>query len=337
MKAVVVEAPHKYSVQDVPEPTCGPKDVIVQVGACGICGTDVHIIDGEFPPTSYPIIIGHEFGGTVTEVGSEVHGIKVGDRVGVDPTLNCGECYFCQRGRGNLCERFNALGVGSANGGFAEYVAAPERCIYPIPDAMSFASAALIEPVSCVVHGFDILNPKPGESYLIYGAGPMGLQNAQVARFAGARDVAIVDLNPDRLEIARSFGFELVGQSLDEVKHVAPRGFDNVIEATGRTKVAELAIDAVIRRGKLLLFGVCPPGEKAGYDAFKIYNEEITIMGTMAVLNSYGPAIDLLNAGAVDTEKMVTHSLPIDQFEEALALVRAGKGLKVQINPGASS
>lgn len=161
----------------------------------------------------------------------------------------------------------------------------------------------------------------------------MGLQNAQVARFSGARDVAIVDLNPDRLEIARSFGFDLVGQSLADVQHVAPRGFDNVIEATGRTKVAELAIDAVIRRGKLLLFGVCPPGEKAGYDAFKVYNEEITIMGTMAVLNSYGPAIDLLNAGAVDTAKMVTHTFPIEQFEEAVALVRAGGGLKVQIAP----
>lgn len=333
MKAVVVSGPHAVAITDVPEPTCGPKDVIIQVGACGICGTDIHIIDGEFPPTTYPLIIGHEFGGTVVEVGAGVTGFKPGDRVGVDPTLNCGECYFCQRGKGNLCERWNALGVGAANGGFAELVAAPERCVYAIPDEMSFASAALIEPVSCVVHGFDMLNPKPGESFLIYGAGPMGLQTAQVARFSGAREVAIIDLNPDRLEIARAFGFDLVGQSLADVRHVAPRGFDNVIEATGRTKVAELAIDAVIRRGKLLLFGVCPPGEKAGYDAFKVYNEEITIMGTMAVLNSYGPAIDLINAGAIDTARMVTHTFPIDAFEGAVALVRAGVGLKVQIDP----
>lgn len=333
MKAVLVSGPHDVAVMTVPDPACGPKDVIIQVAACGICGTDIHIIDGEFPPTTYPIVIGHEFGGTVIEVGSEVVGFKPGDRVGVDPTLNCGECWFCQRGRGNLCERWNAIGVGSANGGFAEYVAAPERCVYGIPDEMSFAAAALIEPVSCVVHGFDMLNPKPGESFLIYGAGPMGLQNAQVARFAGARDVAIVDTNLARLDIARLFGFDLVGASLDEVRHAAPRGFDNVIEATGRTKVAELAIDAVIRRGKLLLFGVCPPGEKAGYDAFKVYNEEITIMGTMAVLNSYGPAIDLLKAGAVDTARMVTHTFPIDQFDEAIAIVRTGGGLKVQIDP----
>jgi threonine dehydrogenase-like Zn-dependent dehydrogenase len=145
--------------------------------------------------------------------------------------------------------------------------------------------------------------------------------------------VAIVDINPRRLEIARSFGFDVLGTSLDAVRHVAPRGFDNVIEATGKTKVAEMAIDAVIRRGKLLLFGVCPPGEKAAYDAFKIYNEEISIIGTMAVLNSYGPAITVIAAGGVDTRKMVTHTLPLERFDEAVALVRAGEGLKIQIDP----
>ena len=333
MRAVVVEKPGVAEVRDMPEPVAGPKDVVVQVGACGICGTDIHILDGEFPPTTYPIIIGHEFGGTVVAVGRDVVGVKVGDRVGVDPTLNCGECYFCQRGQGNLCERWNAVGVGAHPGGFAECVAVPERCVYPIPDTMSFADAALIEPVSCVIHGFHLLQPRPGDSYLIYGAGPMGLQNAQVARFNGAGVVAIVDINPSRLEITRSFGFEVVGTSLDEVRHVAPRGFDNVIEATGRTKVAEMAIDAVIRRGKLLLFGVCPPGEKAAYDVFKIYNEEISIIGTMAVLHSYGPAIDVIVGGAVDTRRMVTHTLPLERFDEAVALVRAGEGLKVQIDP----
>src|SRR5262245_49114716 len=330
MKAVIVDEPGKFHVDVVLDPECGPKDVVVKVGACGICGTDIHIIDGEFPPTKYPIIPGHEFGGTVVAVGQDVTGVKIGDRVGVDPTLNCGECYFCQRGMANLCERWNAVGVTTI-GGFAECVAVPERTVYPLPDGMDFSEAALVEPVSCVVHGFHMLQPRVGDSYLIYGAGPMGLQNAQIARFNGASVVAIVDINPKRLDIARSFGFDVLGTSLDEVRHVAPRGFDNVIEATGKTKVAERAIDAVIRRGKLLLFGVCPPGETAAYDAFKIYNQEITILGTMAVLNSYGPAIDVITAGAIDAKKMVTHTFPIDQFAEAIDLVRQGGGLKVQI------
>jgi 2-desacetyl-2-hydroxyethyl bacteriochlorophyllide A dehydrogenase len=335
MKAVVVERPGVVEVRDVPAPEVGPKDVLVQVGVCGICGTDVHIIDGEFPPTRYPIIIGHEFGGTVAATGDEVVDFKVGDRVGVDPTLNCGECYFCLRGKGNLCERWNAVGVGHHSGGFAECVAVPERSVYHLPVGMSFKAAALIEPVSCVVHGFHLLNPRVGDTYLIYGAGPMGLQNAQVARFNGASAVAIIDINPNRLEIARSFGFDVLGASLDEVRHVAPRGFDNVIEATGKTKVAEMAINAVIRGGKLLIFGVCPPGEMAAYDVFKIYNDEISIIGSMAVLQSYGPAISVIEAGAIDVEKMVTHTFPITQFDEALATMRAGAGLKIQVDPSA--
>jgi threonine dehydrogenase-like Zn-dependent dehydrogenase len=217
-------------------------------------------------------------------------------------------------------------------GGFAEYVSVPERVVYPIPADMSMKAAALIEPVSCVVRGFHRLDPQPGETYLIYGAGPMGLLNAQVARYNGASLVALLDINQSRLDRARDeFGFDHVATSLEEFRPIAPRGFDNVIEATGVTRVAEGAIDAVKRRGKLLLFGVCPPGEKASYDAFKIYNEEITILGSMAVLNSYGPAIDIIASGAIDTERMVTDTFPLEEFPEAVAHVRSGKGLKVQV------
>jgi 2-desacetyl-2-hydroxyethyl bacteriochlorophyllide A dehydrogenase len=335
MRAVVVDQPGHVRVTTVPDPEIGPKDVLVHVEACGICGTDIHILEGEFPPTQYPIIPGHEFGGTIVAVGNDVTGFTTGDRVGIDPTLNCGECYFCHRGQGNLCERWNAVGVGHHPGGFAERVAVPERTVYHLPASMDFRAAALTEPVACVIHGFHLLQPHPGDSYLIYGAGPMGLLNAQVAQFNGARSVAIVDINPNRLDIARSFGFDVLGTSLDEVRAVAPRGFDSVIEATGKTKVAERAIDAVIRGGKLLLFGVCPPGEAAAYEPFKIYNEEISIFGTMAILNSYGPALDVIAAGAIDTERMVTHTLPLSQFEEAIELVRRGEGLQIQIAPSA--
>ena len=332
MRAVLVEEPHAVIVTELPDPSPGLGEVVVKVGACGICGTDIHVIDGEFPPTTYPIVIGHEFGGEVVAVGRDVTGVRVGDRVGVDPTLNCGACYFCQRGMGNLCDNWNGVGVARTNGGFAEYAVLPARIVYPLPEGMSDAAAALIEPISCVVRGFHRLQPLVGESYLIYGAGPMGLMNAQVARFNGASLVALIDINPGRLARARDdFGFEHVAGSLHELREIAPRGFDNVIEATGVTKVAERAIDGVKRRGKLLLFGVCPPGETAAYDAFKIYNEEITIMGTMAVLNSYGPAIDILAAGAVDAAKMVTHSFTLDRFDDAVQVVRQGGGMKVQV------
>ncbi|MBA2595898.1 MAG: zinc-dependent alcohol dehydrogenase family protein [Chloroflexia bacterium] len=332
MKAVMVDEPGAVRVLDIPKPEPGPDDVVIRVGACGICGTDIHIIDGEFPPTVYPIVIGHEFGGDVVAVGADVESFQVGDRVGVDPTLNCGACYFCQRGMGNLCERWNAVGVGHHPGGFAEYVSVPAHVVYPIPAKLSMKAAALIEPVSCVVRGFHRLQPQTGETYLTYGAGPMGLLNAQVARYNGASLVALIDINPSRLDRARNeFGFENVATRLEDLEEIAPRGFDNVIEATGVTKVAEMAIDAVKRRGKLLLFGVCPPGEKASYDAFKIYNEEISILGTMAVLNSYGPAIDIIASGAIDVDRMVTDTYTLDEFPAALQHVRSGTGLKIQV------
>ena len=340
MRAVVIDTPHNVTVRDVPDPKVGPRDALIRVRATGICGTDLHIIDGEFPIATYPNIPGHELAGEIVELGSEIGDVekgvvdfKVGDRVGIDPTLNCGECFFCHRGQSNLCERFGAVGL-TYPGGFAEYTSVPIRTLYKLPDDMSFATGALIEPVCCAVRGFHRLSPQVGETYLIYGAGPMGLINAQMARFNGASQVAMIDINESRLKRAKDdFGVEHVATSLDELRDLAPRGFDNVIEATGVTRVASMAMDAVIRGGKLLLFGVCPPGQKAEYEAYRIYNQEITIMGTMAVRNSYGPALDILATRRIDSDKMVTHTLPLDRFEEAVEIARKGSGIKVQVAP----
>lgn len=332
MRAVVFPRVGSVEVRDVPEPEPRPGWLIVEVGACGICGTDLHILAGEFPMARYPCIPGHEFAGTVVSVGMGIDGFTVGDRVGVMPSVFCGMCHFCRNGRANLCERGGGFGT-SLPGGFAERVAVLPTHAYHLPDDLSFAEAALIEPLACVVHGFHRLAPRAGQSYLVYGAGTMGLMLAQYARFAGGRTVALVDTNPIKLERAREFGFEVLGASLDDVRAVAPLGFDNVIEATGVTRVAEAAFDAVIRGGRLLLFGVCPPGEKAAYEAFQIYNSEIDVIGSMAVFDSYEPALEAMAAGAIDAKRMVTHSYPLEAFPEALEVLRRGEAMKVQIVP----
>jgi 2-desacetyl-2-hydroxyethyl bacteriochlorophyllide A dehydrogenase len=332
VRAVVFPEVGRIEIRDVPEPVAGPGWLVIQVGACGICGTDLHILAGEFSLARYPCIPGHEFGGTVVEVGAGVEGFAPGDRVGVMPSVFCGACHFCRTGRGNLCPNGGGFGT-SLPGAFAERVAVLPAHAYHLPDSLSFAEAAMIEPLACVVHGFDRLRPHPGDSYLVYGAGTMGLMLAQYARFAGARTVGLVDINPTKLERAREFGFTLLGASLDDVREAEPLGFDNVIEATGVTAVAEVAFDAVIRGGRLLLFGVYPPG-RAGFEAYRIFNSEIDIIGSMAVFDSYEPALRAMVAGAIDARRMATHSFPIDAFPEALEVLRRGEGMKVQIVPG---
>jgi len=327
----VFPAVGRFELTDVPEPVLGPGRLILEVGACGVCGTDLHILRGEFIAT-YPCIPGHEFAGTVVTVAPDVAGFTQGDRVGVMPSVFCGSCHFCRTGRANLCATAGGFGT-SMPGAFAERVSVLATHAYHIPDHLTFAGAALIEPLACVVHGFDRLRPRPGDSYLVYGAGTMGLMLAQYARFAGARVVGIIDVNPAKIERARSFGFDVVGAGIDAVRDAAPLGFDNVIEATGVTEVAETAFDSVIRGGRLLLFGVYSPG-KAAFEAYRIFNREIDIIGSMAVLDSYEPALNAMLAGAIDARRMVSHTYPLERFEEALETLRRGEGMKVQIVPG---
>lgn len=330
MRAIQIQKPGSYGLVELPTPTPGAEDVVVAVGACGVCGTDLHILAGEFPPSPYPIVPGHEAAGTVSAVGSKVVEIREGDRIAIDPSLFCGSCHFCRIGRGNLCERWGATG-DTVDGAFAEFVKIPAANAYPIADSMDFGAAALVEPVSCAVHAVDRLQLRFGETVLIYGAGTMGLILAQLLRFAGASLVALCDINPLRLERARTFGFNVVGADFEAIKATAPRGFDNVVDATGVTRVVETAMSAVAKGGKLMVFGVTPVGQRAAFDAFRIYNEEITIVGSMAVLQSYGRAVDIVSAGGVDAAKMLTHTFSLENFAEALEMVRRGDGLKVQI------
>ncbi len=259
-------------------------------------------------------------------------GLSEGDRIGIDPSLFCGACYFCRLGRGNLCERWGAIG-DTVGGAFAEFVKVPAANAYPIPDDMPFGAAAFVEPVSCAVHAVDRLQLRFGESVLVYGAGTMGLILAQLLRSAGASFVALCDVNASRLERAQDFGFTVVGKDFEATRSAAPLGYDNVIEATGVTKVADDAMAATAKGGKLMIFGVSPAGEQASYEPFRVYNEEITIVGSMAVLVSYGRAVDLVAGGAVDAPRMLSHTVGLDRFSEALELVRSGEGLKVQVDP----
>ncbi|CAL9375719.1 D-altritol 5-dehydrogenase [Streptomyces sp. enrichment culture] len=331
MRAVVVSGPGQATVTDVPDPAPGPGEVIVAVSSCGLCGTDMHILGGELPSVSYPLVPGHELTGEVVALGPGVTGPKIGSRVAVDPNMPCGACHYCRIGRGNLCEDYRAVGV-TRDGGFAELVAVPARCAYTLPDTLSDAAAGLVEPLSCAVHALNRLPRRPGEHYLIYGAGTMGLMMAAVVRNAGAASVSMVDLNGDRLAFAQSFAADAVAADADEFDR--PSGFEVVIDATGAIPAIEDGLGRVRKGGTFLQFGVSDPARKAAFFPYLVYNSEIDIIGSMAVHNSFQPAIDLLASG-LDLDPLVSDVLALDDFDTAVAAFKAGTGRKIHLAPKA--
>ncbi|MEV0293635.1 zinc-dependent alcohol dehydrogenase family protein [Nocardia sp. NPDC050710] len=329
MRAVLIETPGRFSVQEVPDPVPKAGEVVLRVDAVGICGTDVHIVDGEFPPTPYPIVPGHEFAGEIVAAhGGE---LTVGDRVAVDPSLFCGACHYCAIGRGNLCERWGAIG-DTVDGAMAEYVAVPAANCYRLPDTLSTPHGALVEPLSCAVHAFDVLPRALGAHYLLYGAGTMGLLMLQLARSAGAASISVVDINAARLEVATKLGADATAAHADEFDR--PQGWEIVIDCTGAIAAIEDGLTRVRRGGVYQQFGVAPGAATAAISPFRVYNDEITIVGSMAVLHSFGRAVELMGKGVIDADTMITHGFGLDQFADALRTFRDGSGRKIQIRPG---
>jgi len=327
VRAVLLHEPSKPEVTDVPDPTPGPGDVIIAVDACGICGTDLHILDGDFAPTPYPIVPGHEFCGVVVASGGAAD-ITEGAFAAADPSLFCGKCRECRRGRGNLCRVWGAIGV-TVDGAFAEYVAVPAANVYPLDEAIPRSWGTIVEPLSCVVHALDRLDTLIGRSALIYGAGTMGLLLAQAIRREGVSRLGVVDTRGDRLSVARRVGVDEVGPTADGL---SASGWDLVIDATGAISAIEDGLGRVSRGGTFLVFGVAPAQATARFSPFRIYNDEITVIGSMAVLHSFGRAVELLVSGAIDPGPLLTHRLPLDSYEDAIARVRAGEGLKIQLS-----
>ncbi|MEV4655985.1 zinc-dependent alcohol dehydrogenase family protein [Micromonospora sp. NPDC049301] len=329
MRAAVITAPGKVEVTTVEDPTPGRREVVVRVAACGLCGTDLHILRGEFAPT-LPVVPGHEFAGEVAALGADVTELAVGDRVAVDPSLYCHECHYCRLGRSNLCERWAAIGVTVA-GGAAEYAVAPVANCVRLPEHVRTEDAALIEPLSCAVRGYDVLRTQLGSHVLIYGSGTMGLMMLQLAKRTGAASVDVVDVNPERLITARTLGVSRTAASPDELDE--PRGWDLVVDATGNVAAIQDGLTRVGKGGTFLQFGVADYDARAVIEPYRIYNQEITITGSMAVLHSFERAADLFAQGVLDPEVFISDRLSLDRYPEALDRFAAGSGRKIQVRP----
>ncbi|MFJ3801284.1 zinc-dependent alcohol dehydrogenase family protein [Streptomyces sp. NPDC090088] len=329
MRAAVIEAPGRVTVTTVPDPAPGPREVVVEVAACGLCGTDLHILRGEFAPT-LPVVPGHEFAGRVVERGREVTELAIGDRVAVDPSLYCNECRYCRAGRNNLCDRWQAIGVTVA-GGAAEYAVAPVANCVRLPDHVDVQDAALVEPLSCAVRGYDVLSGRLGSHVLIYGSGTMGLMMLELAKRTGAASVDVVDINPERLATAAKLGSSRTAPSADELER--PGGWDVVVDATGNAAAIQDGLERVAKAGTFLQFGVADYATRVTIDPYRVYNQEITITGSMAVLHSYERAAELFANGVLDPQVFISHRLPLAEYPQALERFAAGVGRKILVVP----
>jgi D-arabinitol dehydrogenase (NADP+) len=340
MKAVVYDAPRSFSIKDVPDPVPGPGEVRIKVIQVGVCGTDLHIHNGDFN-AAFPLIPGHEVVGTVESIGSGVTRVKVGEQVSVNPNVNCGLCDYCLGGNPIRCTALQGLG-SNFPGFFADHVVVPERLVFST-EGLPIDTAVFTEPAACATHGLERLNIWPGSSALVFGAGPTGLLLAQLIKSGGAASVTVAAPTQFKLDRARAFGIDQTIQisRTDPVNNQrlaleasGGRGYDIVVEATGATIVGDICIPLTRNGGTMLVYGVTRADETLSFHPFDVFRREISIIGSFAEISSFASAIAALRSGRIRTEGIITHRFKLEDYGAALETLRSDKSAhKILIVP----
>ena len=337
MRAIVFTGKGKYSLEEVPIPSLGSKDILIRVDVCGICGTDVHIYEGTFP-ANFPVIIGHEFAGIVEDIGEKVKNFKIGDRVTVNPNLPCRKCEQCRLGREHLCIDLLSLGI-RLNGGFAEYVKAEETLVYKLQDKVDLELASLSEPLSCCIHGIDLAQIKPGDAVLIIGCGPIGLLMVQLTKLSGATKILAIDTVEKRRNLAIKLGADMslnscggnMQEAIEDTLHGRP---EVVIECAGNPLTQRQSVELVKLGGRVIWFGVADPENKIKIDPYYIYRNEITIKGSFINPYTTKRAVQLLSEDKLKLEGLITHRFGLESFGEAMNThIKDPDRIKVVIKP----
>lgn len=335
------DGPGNFAVQDIPMPVPGAGDVLIEVKSTAVCGVDGALYDwlykGRFPVRT-PLVLGHECSGVIVEAGSGVSGLKKGERVTVESIIGCGHCYYCQRAMPNLCPQWDHVGI-TFDGTFAEYIKVPAKAVHRLPDAVSFAQGALVEPLSITVHTFDRIKLMLGDTVLIIGPGVQGLLHTQAARAYGASKIIVMGLARDanRLEKAKAFGADHVifADQVDAVEQVLQLtggvGADVVIEVGGTPEAFKLAMLSVRGGGQVASLGYANYGE---VEPLRLARQQITILGVMAFLpKHFEYALQWIEKGKVDVEALVSHHLGLDEIETGITLMKDKIATKVLVTP----
>lgn len=296
----------------------GPHDAVVQVKAAGICGTDLHVFQGQRSDVSYPLVMGHELSGTVVDLGGSVSRLKVGDRVVLDPVFACGQCPACRGGHANVCSQVKCFGV-QMNGGFQDYIQVPAAQLHVFPDQYTFEEAALAEPYSIAANILDRLSPKPGESMLLMGAGTIGLVVLQAAKNAGCR-VLVSDIVDPKLANARMFGADQVVNSSsasleDAVASFAPGGVTLLVDAVGIAPLLQQSILLAAPAAKIAVIGF--DDHTVPVSPAQITRRELTLVGSRMNNHQFPKVMAWFASGRFQTQKMITARYPIEQIQEA--------------------
>jgi D-arabinitol dehydrogenase (NADP+) len=340
MKAIVYDAPRQFKYKEVPEPEIQSDDVLVRIDACGLCGTDLHIHEGEFAP-NFPLIPGHEFTGEIVALGGSVKGLRQKQRVVGNSNESCGKCFYCMRGDFLLCLNLRAYGV-TQDGGFAQFLRIKADRIFPIGNLTS-REAVMVEPSACAVHGMEALAMKPGSDVLLFGAGPTGQVLAQLLKLNGAGRLVVAAPPGPKLELAgRLAADEIVpidrknpDRHRNRLRELNPTGFDYIVEATGSAFVCEDALQFVRRGGTLLVYGVYPETETVRFNPFDLFRREITIKGSFAQIDAFPRALAYLESGKIKVNEIVTDEFALEDWPKVLEHAWARKGIKIAVIPPA--
>jgi NADPH2:quinone reductase len=329
VKAVVVPGPgERATVEVVPDPAPRAGEAVVAVRGCGICGTDRHILEEGLPGAKYPLIPGHEPWGEVVAVGADDDELRVGDLVAVDPSLHCGRCARCRRGQGNHCERWGAIG-GTQAGAWADFVRLPVANAHVLPPGFPLDCASIVEPVACALRGMVRLAPEPGRSALVVGGGTMGLLLALLLELRGVEPLTVCEANPLRREVGR----RIVAADVVAPAALGDLEAEYVVDATGVPAAVEGALRRVARGGTFMVFGVSPPEAQVGFSPYEVYRREITIVGSMAILRTFAPAVETVARHAERFRPLLTHFFELAAFDDAVAALADGDAVKVSLVP----
>jgi 2-desacetyl-2-hydroxyethyl bacteriochlorophyllide A dehydrogenase len=327
MEAIVWRRESGIALEERPERAPGPLDLVIEVGASGLCGTDLHIAAGEYPLAQSDVVLGHEYAGTVVAIGDAIQAFAIGDRVVIDPNIPCRLCRPCREAKPHLCEDPQCLGV-TTDGGMATRSVVPADRAYRLPDGLPMTAAALTEPLACVLHAVDRAGIAPGHAVLVIGAGPIGLLAASLAKAAGASEVIVSEPNDARRNRVAAFG------GIPTTPDTVPENhFDVVLECVGLPATLEAAIPAVRAGGTVIWVGVAAPHAIASIHPYDIFRREITIRGTYTNPHTMERSIALLASGQIPWQEVISHQFGLDEFDAAWEVHRTGAGLKVCVIP----